>query len=175
MSLLQALNLPVPASLASAAPKPADATTADAKASPSGKAGPSAKAGKLLEAAEGWRKIHGEAQARVEALKTAVMAQCADSPPPLLQAIDKGLLKLDAVLKTVDTRLADALAGAGDAADAAAMKSALAKARALVAEYGSYVKGEPLVAHMDRNPFGTKPGLQALLADGLAKAAKAIG
>ena len=91
-----------------------------------------------------------------------------------MKEIDKGLLKLDAVLKTVDQRLADALATAGGAADGA-MQSELAKAKAIVTEYGNYVKGEPLVAHMDRNPFGTKPGLQALLADGLSKAAKAIG
>ena len=171
MSLLQALNLPVPAGLASAAaPKPADA-----EAAASGKPASSAKSGRLLEAAAAWRKTHGEAQARVEALKTAVMSHCADAPPPLVSAIDKGLLKLDAVLKTVDTRLADALATAGGAADAAAVAVELAKARAIVAEYGNYVKGEPLVAHIDRNPFGAQPGLQALLADGLAKAAKAIG
>ena len=176
MSLLQALNLPVPASLASAAAaKPADAESVDAKSAAGGKPAASAKSAKLLEAAIAWRRTHGEAQARFEALKTAVMAQCADSPPPLLQAIDEGLLKLDAVLKTVDTRLADALAGAGGAADDAAMKAELAKAKAIVAEYGSYVKGEPLVAHIDRNPFGAKPGLQALLAAALAEAAQAIG
>jgi len=37
------------------------------------------------------------------------------------------------------------------------------------------VKGEPLVAHMDKNPFGAKTDLQDLLVAGLAKAAKAIG
>jgi hypothetical protein len=172
MSLLQALNLPVPPSLGSAA---AAKQPADAKSAASGKAAPAAKSGKLLEAAEAWRRTHGEAQARVEALKTAVMSHCADSPAPLVKEIDKGLLKLDAVLKTVDQRLADALATAGGAADGAAMQSELAKAKAIVTEYGNYVKGEPLVAHMDRNPFGTKPGLQALLADGLSRAAKAIG
>ena len=168
MSLLQALNLSAPPGLAasaSAAKKPADAKAAAS----------SAKSGKLLEAAGIWRRTHGEAQARIDALKTAVMSHCADAPPPLVKEIDKGLLKLDAVLKTVDTRLADALAAAGGAADADAMKTELAKAKAIVAEYASYVKGEQLVGHMDRNPFGAKPGLQALLADGLAKAAKAIG
>jgi hypothetical protein len=176
MSLLQALNLPVPVGLASAAaPKPAAPKPADAKSAGGGKTAVAAKSAKLLEAAAAWRRTHGEAQARVEALKTAVMAQCAESPPPLLQAIDKGLLGLDAVLKTVDTRLADALAGAGGAADDAAMKAELAKAKAIVTEYGSYMKGEPPLAHIDRNPFGTQPGLKALLADALAKAAKAIG
>jgi hypothetical protein len=172
MSLLQALNLPAPPGLTSAA---ASKQPADAKSAASGKAAPAARSGKLLEAAETWRRTHGEAQARVEALKTAVMSHCADAPAPLVKEIDKGLLKLDAVLKTVDQRLADALATAGKAADAAAMTSQLDKAKAIVTEYVNYLKAEPLVAHMDSNPFGAKPGLQALLGEGLSKAAKAIG
>ena len=36
------------------------------------------------------------------------------------------------------------------------------------------MKGEPLVAHIDQNPFGVKTGLQALLVAGLSKAAQAI-
>ena len=167
MSLLQALKLSAPpgmATTATPAKKPADA-----------KAAPPAKAGKLLEAAAAWRQTQGEAQARVAALMAAVKSHCADSPAPLVAAIDKGLLKLDAVLKTVDHRLADALATAGKAGDAAGRDSELGKARALVTEYINYVKGEPLVALMDSNPFGAKAGLQALLADGLTKAAKAIG
>src|ERR1700742_4716918 len=102
MSLLQALNLSVPPGLAPAAApkKTADAKAADAKA-----AAPAAKSGKLLEAAEAWRQTHGQAEARIAELKAAVKSHCADSPAPLVQAIDKGLLKLDTVLKTVDQRL----------------------------------------------------------------------
>ena len=173
MSLLQALNLPVPASLAAAAApnKPADAKAAGTQA-----AAPAAKAGKqLLEAAEVWRQTRGQAEARIAALKAAVKAHCADSPPPLVQAVDKGLLKLDGVMKTVDQRLAESLAAAGNAGDDAGRKSELEKAKAIVAEYIGYLKGEPLVALMDRNPFGTKTDLQSLLGAGLTKAAKAIG
>lgn len=172
MSLLQALNLPVPPGLApAAAPK----KTADAKAAGAKAAAPSARSGKLLEAAEAWRQTHGQAEARIAALKAAVKSHCADAPAPLVQAIDKGLLKLDTVLRTVDQRLADALAAAGGAGDDATMKSGLEKAKAIVTEYATYVKGEPLVALMDRNPFGAKTDLQALLAAGLADAGKAIG
>ena len=169
MSLLKALNLPVPPALAAAAPKkPADAAAAGAKAAPS------AQGGRLLEAAAAWRQTHGEAAARVAALKAAVKSQCAAEPAALVKAIDTGLLKLDTVMKKVDHRLADALTTAGHA-DAAGRGSELEKARTIVAEYIDYVKGEPLVALIDRNPFGAKTGLQALLAGGLAKAAKAIG
>ena len=103
------------------------------------------------------------------------MSHCADSPAPLLQAIDKGLLKLDAVLKTVDHAPGGFAGQRRQRGRRRRQKSELAKAKAIVTEYVNYVKGEPLVAHMDRNPFGAKPGLQALLADGLSKAAKAIG
>ena len=171
MSLLHALNLPVPASMASAA---APQKPADAKAAASGKAASTAKPGKLLEAAEAWRQTHGQAAARVAALKAAVKSHCADSPAPLVQAIDKGLLKLDAVLGTVDHRLADSLATAGRAGDDEARAAEVANAKAILREYVDFVKGDPLVAHIDRNPFGVQTGLQALLADGLNKAARAI-
>ena len=92
-----------------------------------------------------------------------------------MKEIDKGLLKLDGVLKTVDQRLADSLATAGNAADDRRHEGRAGQGKAIVTEYITYVKGEPLVAHMDKNPFGAKPGLQALLVDGLTKAAKAIG
>ena len=171
MSLLQALNLPVPAGMASAA---APKKPPDAKAAASDKAASTAKPGKLLEAAEAWRQTHSQAAACVAALKAAVKSHCADSPAPLVQAIDKGLLKLDAVLGTVDHRLADSLATAGKAGDDAARTAELANAKAILTEYVNYVKGDPLVAHIDQNPFGVKTGLQALLADGLSKAAQAI-
>lgn len=171
MSLLQALNLSVPASMASAA---APKKPADAKAAASGKAASTAKSAKLLEAAEAWRQTHGQAAAQIAALKAAVKSHCADSPAPLVQAIDKGLLKLDALLETVDHRLADSLATAGKAGDDDARGTELANAKAILARYINYVKADPLVAHIDQNPFGVKTGLQALLADGLNKAAQAI-
>jgi hypothetical protein len=79
------------------------------------------------------------------------------------------------VLNTVDHRLADSLANAGKAADESAQKAELKNAKSILTEYVNYVKNEPLVAHMDQNPFDVKTDLKALLAGGLADAAKAIG
>ena len=168
MSLLKALNLPTSPT--------SGAKSATAKKAGEGKAGaPAAKADKLRKAAEAWRQTQGQANERITALKAAVKSHCADAPPALVKEIDKGLLKLDGVMKTVDHRLADSLATAGNAGDDRSRQAELEKAKAIVAEYIGYVKGEPLVAHMDKNPFGAKTDLQTLLVTGLTEAAKAIG
>jgi hypothetical protein len=178
MSLLQALKLPTPASLGgSTAPAASPATAATkpttATMKPASPASP-AKAGKLGDAAAAWRDTHRQADERIKALQAAVKAHCADSPAALRAEIEKGLARLDAVLDAVDHRLADALDKAGGAKDEAARQAELAMAKALCAEYIGFVRGDPLVAHIDQNPFGVKTGLAALLGAGLGAAAKAI-
>lgn len=151
MSLLQALKLSPP----SVAPAP--------------------KTDKLFQASEAWRQTHRQANERITSLKAAVKSHCADAHPALLQEIEKGLVKLDEVLNTVDHRLADSMANAGKAVDDSAQKAELKNAKSILTEYISYVKSEPLVAHADQNPFNVKTDLKALLVAGLSKAAKAIG
>jgi NurA-like 5'-3' nuclease len=155
MSLLQALKLSPPASLGSP-PAPA-------------------KNEKLAQASEAWRRTHGQANERIAALKAAVKSHCADAHPELRQEIEKGLVKLDEVLDTVDHRLADSLATAAHAADETARKAELKSAKAILTEYINYVKSEQLVAHVDQNPFNVKTDLKGLLVAGLTSAAKAIG
>ena len=168
MGLLQALNLPPPSSRR---PQPAAAETVAR-----GDAAPGApNTDKLSQAADAWRQTHRQANERITALKQTVKAHCADGHPLLVQEIEKGLAKLDKVLTTVDHRLADSLASAGKAVDASAQQAELKNAKSILAEYINYVKSEPLVAHMDQNPFDVKTDLKALLAGGLADAAKAIG
>ena len=155
MSLLQALQLSLPSTQGS--PRAA------------------ARNEKLLQASEAWRRTHGQANERIAALKEAVKSHCANAHPELRQEIEKGLVKLDEVLNTVDHRLADSLANAGKAVDDSAQKAELKSAKSILTEYINYVKGGPLVAHMDHNPFGVKTDLKALLVAGLTTAAKAIG
>lgn len=127
------------------------------------------------QAAEAWRGVLRLAQERIDALKKSVQAQCSDEPPALAQAVGKGLARLDTALAGVDQRLAQALEQADNAADAKARAAALKTAKALVAETIGAVAKAPLIAQIDQNPFGVATGLKALLADGLAKASKAIG
>ena len=151
MSLLQILRLPT-------LPGNAPVTTS--------------KPERLAQAAAGWRQTHRQADERIEALKSAIKAHYAEAHPALLQEIENGVARLDGVLDNVDHRLADVMANAGDDG---ARKAELKSAKALLTEYIVYVKSEPLIAHMDANPFGVKMGLRALLATGLTDAAKAIG
>lgn len=130
---------------------------------------------RLAQAAASWRQTHRQADERIEALKSAIKAHYAEAHPELLQEIEKGAARLDGVLDNVDHRLADVMVNAGKAGDDAARKTELKNAKALLTEYIVYVKSEPLIAHMDANPFGVKTGLRALLAAGLTDAAKAIG
>jgi hypothetical protein len=155
MGLLQALKLTPPPGL--------------------GKAPAPAKHEKLFEASESWRRTHGQANERIAALKAAVKSHCADAHPELRQEIEKGLVKLDQVLDTVDHRLADSLATAAHAADEDTRKAELKAAKAILTEYINYVKSEQLVAHVDQNPFDVKTDLKGLLVAGLTNAAKAIG
>ncbi|MGH8261918.1 MAG: hypothetical protein ACRET4_00445 [Steroidobacteraceae bacterium] len=167
MSLLRALNLRPPTQAAPAA----SAATAVAGKS----ASVAAQIDRLLVAAEAWREVHRQADERIAALKSAVKAHYAGRHPALVKEIELGLAKLDGVLDIVDHRLADTLASAGAAKDDAARKAELSHVKTIIAQYITYVKSEPLVAHMDNNPFGVKTDLRTLLAGGLAGAAKAIG
>jgi hypothetical protein len=130
---------------------------------------------KLSQAADAWRETHREANERIAALKASIQAHYADGHPELVQAIDKGLDKLDEVLDNVDHRLADSLASAGKADSDGARAAELKNAKAILTGYINYVKSEPLVAHIDRNPFEVKTDLKVLLVGGLTDAAKAIG
>lgn len=167
MSLLQALRLP-PLPPRGALPAPGK----NVAMAPT--AAPGARNERLSQSAETWRQTHRQADERIGALKKSIQAHYADGHPELVQEIEKGLVKLDEVLDNVDHRLADALANAGKATDEGARATELKNARALLTEYINYVKSEPLIAHMDENPFGVKTGLKALLAGGLTHAAKAI-
>lgn len=166
--LLQALSLP-PLSARGAAP----AGAASAAAQPAAAAAP--KSEKLSQASNGWRQTHQQANERIASLKGAVQAHYAKEHPEIVREVEQGLAKLDAILDNVDHRLADSLAKAGKAKDDSARSAELKNAKAILTEYIGYVKSEPLVAHMDQNPFGVKTDLRALLAGGLTDAAKAIG
>jgi len=166
MGLLQLLGLPSRQDAGNASPA--------RKATDGGAAG-KAKIERLAKAAEAWRQTHGQANQRIGMLKAAIQSHYADGHPELLQAVEAGLLKLDEILDNVDHRLADSLAHASNAADDRARDAELANAKSILTEYIGYLKGEPLVAHMDQNPWKVKIDLKPLLIGGLTTAAKAIG
>jgi len=130
----------------------------------------SQKSTRLTQAAEGWRAVHREADKRIEALKGAIKAHYADAHPEVLKEVEIGAAKLDAVLDIVDHELANLLASAAGSL----AQPELQAARALLTRHIGYVSSEPLIAHMDDNPFGVSVGLKTLLRTGLTDVARAI-
>ena len=166
MSLLRALGLPAPTT------SPRTSTDGKGTAGAAAAAGP--KSERLAQAAANWRDVHTQADKRIDTLKKAIQAHYAGGHPQFLQEIEKGVGKLDDVLANVDHSLADVMASAAQADDAA-RKTELENAKAMLTRYIGYVAKESLIAHMDQNPFGVKMDLKALLSTGLREAAKAIG
>ena len=83
--------------------------------------------------------------------------------------------KLDGILDKLDRRLADSLDKARAAKDAAARSAELRNSKSLLADYIKYVKAEPMIAHIDSNPFGVKTNLKQNLTTSLTQMAQAIG
>ena len=102
-------------------------------------------------------------------------AQYAQEHPDLLKEIDENLEKLDGILDKLDHKLADSLAKAHAAADEAIRKAELRTSKTILADYIKYVKSEPLIAHVDANPFGVNTNLKKVLTDSLTHMAQSIG
>jgi peptidoglycan hydrolase-like protein with peptidoglycan-binding domain len=129
----------------------------------------------LAKAPEVWHGTRDIVDKNIQALKKAVLAQYAHEHPDLLKEIDENLQKLDGVLDKLDHRLADSLAKAHQAKDDAARSAELKNAKVILADYIKYVKSEPLIAHIDANPFGVNTNLKKVLSESLTHMAQSIG
>lgn len=128
---------------------------------------------KLKEAAQHWQGARTIADAKIKELKQAVKAHYAKAHPGLLKAIDKNMMKIDAILDQLDHRLADSLK-AGAAASEVVRQAELRKTRAILNEYKRIVESERLIAHIDRNPFDVKTNLKQTLLDSLKRAEQSM-
>jgi|ERR1022692_108032 ribosome-associated translation inhibitor RaiA len=129
----------------------------------------------LASAPEVWQGTRNILDNNIKALKKAIQAQCANEEPDFVEAIEDNMEKLDTILEKLDNRLSDSLAKASAIQDAAARKAELKNSKAILSEYINYVKSEPLIAHLDANPFGVKTNLKAVLTGSLTHMAQAIG
>ena len=82
--------------------------------------------------------------------------------------------KLDWILDTLDHKLADSLAKAHAAGNPPARQAELANAKTILANYIKFVKSEPMIAHIDANPFGIETNFKKLLTESLTHMAQAI-
>ena len=136
---------------------------------------PKLSRGSLERAPQVWRDTRKIIETNIDELKKAVKSEYAESHPDLLTQIEAGISKLDTILDSLDHRLSDSLTKAHSAGDGAAKKAELKNSKAILVEHLKYVKAEPLIAHMDSNPFGVSLNLKKILTDTLTNMAEAIG
>ena len=129
----------------------------------------------LVQAPEAWDGARELLAKNIGALKKAVRAQLADDGDDYISEIDDQLEKLDRILGRLDRRLTTSLASAAETRDAAERTSALRESKGLLAEYIKYVQSEPLIDHVDKNPFGVKTDLKVTLSKSLTQLARALG
>jgi hypothetical protein len=129
----------------------------------------------LAKAPEVWHQTRRTLSANLDQLKKAIGAQYAAEGPKIIAGIEQSLKKLDGILDKLDTRLGDSLAKAEAAKDAAARAAELNRSRDILKEYLRYVASEPIITHIDANPFGVRTNLRETLTTTLTQLARATG
>ena len=121
-----------------------------------------------------WTSTRRAVKAKVDQLKASIRSTYAAEGEDLIAALEQTMKTLDRVFERLDTRLAAALERAASATGAD-RETAIKSAKALLAEQVQYVKTEPMIAHIDANPFGIVTNLQATLTKSLRHVVQALG
>jgi len=121
-----------------------------------------------------WHGMRDVLDHNIGELKRAIRQEYADENPRLLAEIDQNVQRVDVILEKLDDRLAHALERANGAREAKARKVELDSAKAIMADYVGFIKGEPLIDHIDKNPFGVDTQLRKSITDSLKHVAKAM-
>jgi hypothetical protein len=129
----------------------------------------------LAEAPQIWKGTRALLQSSIDTLKQAVQSQVAEEGNDVIDEVNDQLQKLDRIMSRLDKRLTNSLTNASETQDPALRSAALRESKTILAEYIRYVRSEPLIEHLDSNPFGVKMNLKATLAKSLAQVATAIG
>jgi hypothetical protein len=132
---------------------------------------PAALNQQLAKAPQVWDGTRQIMQTKIDALKKAVQAQLGDEADHYIKDVNDQLQKLDRITGRLDKRLTDALGAAAQTTDPAQRKQALDQSKATLTEYVQYIKSEPLINHLDNNPFGVQMELMATL----TKSLKSLG
>ena len=122
-----------------------------------------------------WQGARGIVDHNIEAVKKCVRQEYANEHPTVLAEIDRHVQKVDVIMDKLDTRLSDALDRARSEKDPARRKTELAGAKTILADYIAFVKSEPLIDHLDNNPFGIRPQVRKTITDSLTHVIRSIG
>jgi hypothetical protein len=128
----------------------------------------------LERAPQVWHGTRNILDHNINELKRAIKQEYASEHPTVLDEIDRGVQRVDVILEKLDVRLAEALERAGAATDAAKRKAELASAKTIIADYIAFVKTEPLIEHIDNNPFGVDAQVRKVITDSLTHMIKSM-
>jgi hypothetical protein len=132
------------------------------------------KLGSLQKAPEVWKSTRGVMTSSLDKLKAAIKAEYGNEAPALLAEVEKSMGKIDDILSKLDHSLSDKLERAHKATDLKERNAEITAAKAILKEHISYIQTEPLIAHIDSNPFGVQTNLKALLTKSLTHVAKVV-
>ena len=122
-----------------------------------------------------WKGTREMLTNRIDSFVAAVKQQVAGEGDAFAEEVGSNLDKLNRILAKLDKRLTNTLTNAAETDDPASRRQLLQEAKVIIAEYIRYVRSEPLIDHLDNNPFGIKTNLKATLSASLTQVARAIG
>ena len=121
-----------------------------------------------------WHGTRNILDHNIKELKRAIRQEYANEHPSLLAEIDQNVQRVDVILEKLDARLAHTLERAGVTKDARQRKAEIDSAKAIVADYIAFVKSEPLIDHIDKNPFGVNAQVRKTITDSLTHMIKSM-
>jgi hypothetical protein len=130
--------------------------------------------GTLKKAPTAWLNTRANVEKNFGELKKAIRGEYASEHPTLVKDIEDNLKKLDAILDRFDSSLADSLSKADAAKNPAERKTQLQNCKSILASHMKYVQSEPLIAHIDNNPW-IQTNCRKMLTDCFLHVAQAIG
>ena len=121
-------------------------------AAPGAPAADPAATQKLQKSQQIWTATRAKIDAELQKLSKAVLA--AAEGEDIAQGLEQQFTSaVEPVLQTLDDSLSDALSKAAAATDPAERQKQTQQAQALIAKYQQFVAGNPIISHLDKNPF----------------------
>ena len=121
-----------------------------------------------------WSGTQRLVRTRLEQLKAAVRKAFSGEDRTVLAETERSLEKLDRLLQRLDDELTELLEEAARS-EGPVRTAALQSAKTLLATHILYVKNEPLIAHIDANPFGIATDIQGTLTKSMKHLVGALG
>jgi peptidoglycan hydrolase-like protein with peptidoglycan-binding domain len=128
----------------------------------------------LQRAPQVWHGTRGILDHNIKELKRAIRQEYSNEHPSLLTDIDQNVQRVDVILEKLDDRLAQTLERAGTSKSAAQRKAEIESAKKILAEYIAFEKSEPLIDHIDKNPFGVDTQVKKVITNSLTHMVKSI-